>query len=249
LAKALTTPSEDAHWDLALRPLRYVVEGNRPYEYIQSWARPLLIEALSHMMRFEEASNTASRFLLEPGPFNEEKWTIFIVQLRALRELGRAEEALAAIERLQTQILGLLSAQVTTEMGLLRIGQVMRMDHCSYPALLPQELTSYERARRHVVTCFKAELLTDLGRMDEAREVDQDLKRFNHRVQVQSLIREAERLAAEGLALDAEEILRRAMECICRERDDDFRFPKVWLPVPGNLLLTGWVCHRGSRHG
>jgi hypothetical protein len=117
----LTNPYEHAQWDLALRPLRLLVETDLPDH--QWWARLMLIESLSHTMRFEEASTTASRFIREPaGRFTGEVWAMFIGQLRALRELGRAEEALAPIERFQVPALGRQSAEVFTEVGLLLTG-------------------------------------------------------------------------------------------------------------------------------
>jgi hypothetical protein len=109
------------------------------------------------------------------------------------------------------------------------------------------------------VVFLKAELLSDLGRMDAAREVDQELKRFVQ-VRAQSLIREAERFAEEGRTLEAEQTLRVATLNVDRERDQDFRFPKVWcrsrcwlsrpcLTVLANVLPAGWGWHRMSRHG
>jgi hypothetical protein len=86
-----------------------------------------------------------------------------------------------------------------------------------------------ERANRSTLLATEADLLEDLGRADEARALDKKVMGIGI-VQPQALIREAEKLVAEGRNRDAEKLLWPLAVKVHQERDVDFRFPKVSKP-------------------
>jgi hypothetical protein len=111
VARALTSPTGQEHWDLALRPLRLLVKTDtgrgRSFSPMLSWARTMMIQALLNTMRFEETITVAEELLERRGLMDIEIMSVATAQICSLRELGRPEEALAAVRRIKTMNPGL----------------------------------------------------------------------------------------------------------------------------------------------